>query len=286
MLRNVVVPLDGSKLSDQALDYLRLLAAPQERPVVTLLGVAEGDGSHREIHRAGLERHLNAVSEDLRQSGLRVVTHLEVGDPAERILAWVEFERPDLLLMATHGRSGVLRFLRGSVAERVLRASPVPLLLVNAGETQGRAPSHRPRRILVPLDGSAEAATIVPVVAATARAIGAEVLLVRVGPDALAGVDHVGERMAELPELERTLSLPRARLASEGLTVRTSVHFGDPAAEILSAAEAARADLIAIATHGRSGVSAWWAGSVTESVLHQTRLPLLVVRSNVGQAAA
>lgn len=270
MISTILVPLDGSPLADSVLPRVERIAR-QEGATVHLLHVV---GSREtlttpEQAEATARAHLEGVSARL---AVPVEAHVAQGDPAAVILSRAIDLRADLIAMSSHGRSGVLRWIRGSVAERVLREATAPMLVV----TPRPAGEDRLRRILVPLDGSERSAAVLPLVGALARADGAEVVLLRTAWDpvtrpVLAGL-HSPEKLAE------GLAPFRARLAEAGLATRTLVAHGDAASEVCDAAEREHVDLVAMTTHGRTGLARLIDGSVTETVLRHCRRPLLVVR--------
>jgi nucleotide-binding universal stress UspA family protein len=142
------------------------------------------------------------------------------------------------------------------------------------------------KRLLVPLDGSALAETILPVVKEVAGPLDAEVVLLRVvepisTTQAIATAGVVSPDTATLRELEARQYLRDAegRLAKKGLQVRTRIALGPPAAAILGAVHTSGADLIAMATHGRSGLGRAMFGSVAEAVLRAAPVPVLLVRT-------
>lgn len=202
-------------------------------------------------------------------------TALARGDAAAGILARIDATHPGLVAMATHGRSGVARFVRGSVAERVLRACPAPLLLANPAGLE--APRWPWRKLLVPLDGSDHAARVLPVVERLASALRAGVTLLRVDPY-LAPLEARSEGY-DPERAAASLEPVRRRLEAAGVATRVRVTLGVEADQILRAAE--DVDLVALTTHGRSGLSRWLFGSVAEHVLRHCPRPLVVVRDAV-----
>jgi nucleotide-binding universal stress UspA family protein len=292
MFDTILVPLDGSEHSDAVLTQVRRLLL-REDAHVHLLGAAvamlEGGGDrpddradhgerHLKLRLEDSKRHLEKLAASLTQDGVRVTWDAVVGDPAATILAYAERERPSLVAMSTHGRSGIRRLIRGSVAERVLRKCPVPLFLANTrrAETTG----VRFRKVLVPLDGSERSASILPLVTEFARLHEAEVVLFRVGfvrtPD-YSAMEIV--TVLDQQQLEESLAPYVEQLRQAGLTVSTRIAFGGPAGEILLAAEEEDVDLVAISTHGHSGLDRWLFGSVAENVLRHCTSPLLVLRT-------
>lgn len=270
----MLVPLDGSDLANRILTPLRRLLDTQEVKRITLLHIEEERDATGERDE-GIAR----VRELLPETRVLVEFRDEQGDPAGRILAVAEELAPDLIAMATHGLSGVARWVRGSVAERVLRHSTVPLFLANphaivpdAGASAGGF-----RRILAPLDGSRVGAGILPLLVAVARLHDAEVVLLAVENVRVPGPPHLRPRgeSAVLASLEPF----RASLQAAGVeAVRLVAETGAASLKILEVAEREQADLVALSTHGRSGPSRWVFGSVAEQVLRECRLPLLVRR--------
>jgi nucleotide-binding universal stress UspA family protein len=197
----------------------------------------------------------------------------------------------ELIVMSTHGRGGLGRWLWGSVADQVLRRANVPLLLVPA--TCERAwTADRPRRILVPLDGSALSEAIVPFVERIAGPLDSEVILLTVVPLPVAATVGAGgilppeELTARESEALGQLSPLRTRLESKGLRVRTLATVGEAADGICRIAGQEVADLIAMSTHGRGGLGRLMFGSVALEVLRQSVLPVLMIRAAAFGVAA
>ncbi len=278
MVATMLVPLDGSQLSATIIPTLRsLLAAPYSWNWQLLRVVPSDESSAAsptpDTRYEEALAYLAALSQDLKQTGLQVETLALRGDPARCILDQAVRADVELLAMATHGRSGLARWVRGSVAERVLRGSTTPLLLWNPSRGPAAAAGRTNRRVLVPLDGSVRSTYILEELHALFPAQGTELLLLGVEPSReSAEADWQHARLGVLD-----LFLPRLREA--GFHVDSLAILGDPAAAILDTAENIDADLIALASHGRSGVMRWVFGSVAEKVLRSCSRPLLVVRA-------
>lgn len=287
MAGTVLIPVDGSPLSEKVLGPARPLVDALEADVV-LLRVVPTRGTQPDVEveadEAGVA--MQRLQERLGREGLRCQAKVVRGEPAEQILAFERALRPDYVAMATHGRSGVSRLVRGSTAERVVRHAIVPVLLYNplAPGAAGRsvvdaAAAAGPfGRVLVPLDGSALADEVLPHVERLVRAYGAEVLLLRVEPyQYTIAPSPLVEPLWDARAVEATLEGARDRLQRAGARVSVMAAYGVVPAEILRAAR--DCDLVAMCTHGRGGVSRWWFGSVAEQVVRHCTTPLLVVRS-------
>src|SRR5581483_2013856 len=293
----ILVPLDGSALADRALPYAATLARSSHARLAlvraalahTLPGVDPSEAQVAVVERA--ERELEATAERLRAEGLTVETHVYYDEAARAIVDAAEHAAADLVVMSTHGRGGLGRWVYGSVADRVLRRVAVPVLLVPAAAEPLRT-TDAPLRILVPLDGSALAEEVLGDVRALAAARGVEVLLLRVvEPLAPIEADVAGNLLAqegatEFAEAQSYLENIDARLRNGGLLVSTRVVVGEAAPTIAATAAEYRADLIAMATHGRGGLPRLVLGSVAAGVLHRTRMPLRLVRPAVVRRAA
>jgi nucleotide-binding universal stress UspA family protein len=271
VFERMLLPLDGSAAAEAALPVARLLAGPAAEvillravgPAVTDVHVSFDPQGAVEEARA----YLSAVQTRLGVRGVAVRSCAVAGDPGPAILAAVERERATLVAMSTHGRTGLSRLVFGSVAEGVVRASRVPVLLVRAGAP---VPAGV-RRVLVPLDGSARSARILDPAMALSRVFGAHLLLFHVFPRG------PGPGDPQMPLREACAALDRAALPYDA-----EFFSGDPADEIGKAVREFSIDLVAMATHGRTGLARAVLGSVTEAVLRHASCPMLVLRSAGG----
>jgi nucleotide-binding universal stress UspA family protein len=295
MPRTIVVPLDGSALAERALAYATSLVTGRDGRLVLVRSTAPPAVPSRgaltlSVSPEQARADLDAVAERLRAQGFGVVTRLSPDTAAPAILAAAAAERADLIVMATHGRGGLRRWLQGSVADTVLQQARVPVLLVPAAAAR-RWPPESALRVVVPLDGSALAETALdqldgligdhPAVIFLVGVIETAPGMLRNGPD-VADVDAaplVGEAHGYLGRAAERLARPHRR-------VQTAVLLGDPAVAIVGLAREHAAHLIIMATHGRGGLSRFLLGSVATVVLERTSTPLLLVRPAVALADA
>ena len=299
MFSRMLIPLDGSKTAEDVLPYARRLAAGA-RVAVELLGVVEiadiaDDIASNQAEYAGAlireaVRNSTEYLEKLTQTfhNCQVRCHVEKGRPEDIIIAAASADRGTLIAMATHGRSGVTRWLLGSVTEKVLRGTVNPLLVVRApgnSKTDGEAAL---RSVIVPLDGSDVAETILSPVAALSQALDLQVLLIRVYalPLPTYGGDDYYVPDLELKdqirdEAEDYLNSRASLLRAQGVAeVSTAVIEGSPADAIINLARKTPDNLVAMSPYGRSGLQRWVLGSVTEKVVRHCQDPVLIVRGS------
>ena len=299
MFGRMLIPLDGSKTAEDVLPYARRLAA-DARVAVELLGVvemaeiAEDIASNQAAYAGALVREAVRNSteylEKLAQTFHgKVRCNVQQGRPEDIIIAAASADRATLIAMATHGRSGVTRWLLGSVTEKVLRGTVNPLLVVRApgnSKTDGEAAL---RSVIVPLDGSDVAETILSPVAALARALDLQVLLIRVyglplptyGGDDYYVPDYLELKDQIRDEAEGYLNSRANLLRAQGVAeVSTVVIEGSAADAIIDLARKTPDNLVALSPHGRSGLQRWVLGSVTEKVVRHCQDPVLIVRES------
>ena len=306
MYKRMLVPLDGSERAELVFDYAKELAGRLDLDLILLHVSGSSEHDLPPIHRAYIERAaeiLRRQSAEVQEKtggkpggkALEARGELAVGNAAEEILRYADEKDIDLILIATHGRSGVKRWAMGSVADKVLRASKVPVWLVRAGIPEEIVHDKWPRRtILVPLDGSKLAESVLPHVEALAKQRGTElvdVVLLRVCelpvisadyPEAimeLSWEEHVEQEKAwHKRAAERYLAEVEKRLSDAGLRVRSEVLLGRPIDEIIDYANKNPFNLIVLSTHGRTGVIRWAYGQVADKVLQRSTSPIFLVR--------
>jgi len=288
--KTILAATDFSKPAERACDFARDLARRFQAQLHLLhVNVILEDPHLEEDHRHRLEE-LVATGDDARrrdlengsgnQSGIDVTPHIARGlAPAEVIVETASTLGCELVVMGTHGRRGLPHLLLGSVAERVVRTSKVPVLTVRGDadiELVG-AP-----RILVPHDFSDASTAAVRYAAAWAEALGAEITLLHVvepvvypefySVDVLS--DDLMERLVE--RSERALAAAAEELLGKA-RARGEVEVGRAANTIVDIADPERFDLVIMATRGLSGLEQALLGSVAESVLRRCRVPMLAV---------
>lgn len=289
----VLVPLDGSRLAEHSLVYLDALRSMGESHV-RLLSIIDQDEDGRALQSEEarvreenlLNTYLREVAGDIRQHlGIKVETRVAAGSAATVILEEAESYSPDLLVISTHGRSGVSRWRMGSVADKVIRAAACNTLVVGpkAAERTTWIDAHilEPfKSLLVPVDGSALAESALPVAEAFAAAYGAQIHLVRVAAIPVTGDGMEGIYTTDL--LNDAITSAKEYVQSvatkvSGSDLKTDVLVGNAAAELQDYVAANAIDLVIMTSHGRGGFVRTALGSVTDRLLGGAA-PVLVVR--------
>ena len=291
MYEKILVPLDGSDLAEGALPYALEVAAASRSEVI-LTTISESSDELSPLYQAYIDRMIARTrGEMLKRSSTeqRVRGKALIGKPADEILRLVEEEQVSLIVLANRG-TGQGPWALGHIASKVLQASRTPVMLVKTGKAGRYRESTLVKRILLPLDTSIPGAAATPYAAELARLLHASLVLLHVEPKPLPWLLAPGVEFAYLPpvspdqqakqltsHMEYVYKMAQA-LREKGLVVSCEASAGSPASEILSYAAANEIDLIALSTHGHSGLARFVYGSVTEKVLEVAELPVLVVR--------
>ena len=281
----ILTPLDGSDMSEFAVPYAAAMARAQGAALLiarlverTRWAIAGSDypltpdtySELMEMEMRDAEAQTQRVVAQLAAQGLTARGLVEDAASPIEMTEVQRREHADLVVMATHARSGLARMTYGSVADQVARHGHCPTFIVRARGRLAEQPALE--RALVPLDGSAMSELATPTLLAYAGHPVKRVTLLRViDPD---------ERGGAALEAQRGLDAMRERLERDSADLRgaitTSLRWGAPAQEILE--EAATHDLIIMATHGQTGATRWAFGSVADEVMHEARTPLLLTR--------
>ena len=273
-LLRILVPLDGSPLSESILPSLQPLLAARKAELTLLRVISRVEDVERE------KSYLSRLERDLRKEGVRVGARLEFGRPADEILHLAKPGRFDFLAMTTHGHSAILRVIMGSVAARVLRQVEIPLLL------------HTPKaritdwkRIVVSLDGTAMAETVLEDVIPLAEVLGSTVHLVRVNLPLLPmGDPYFDPVPIDLEGPRKYVEEISDRLVKRGILAIPEVREGFAAREIVKVAARLDAGLIAMATEGRASRAGAVERSIAREVLPATPCTLLLRRTQSSAA--
>lgn len=305
MFNKILVPLDGSKIAEKALPYAEEMAV-EFGSKVTLLsaGAPEDTPQHDEYYEylnktsAALEAHMKKTGHLPPQKKVNITTAITgrtglFSDPAAEILDYADKEDHNMIIMSSHGRTGILRWVFGSTANKVIQAFSCPLLLIRA---KMDIPEYvHIKKIIVPLDGSRESEAALPYAEAFAKTLKSDITLLHVvellyhvyaypsavgyGGDGIVRVPYTPEEMQ--PFVETGTKYIRGisdKLKEKDIEHKLEVRTGSPADEIIEAEGEMNPDLIIMSTHGQSGFGRFDHGSVADKVLHSGGTPLLLVR--------
>ena len=297
MYRVIMVPVDGSAFSREAL-FQGLRIARKTGAQLRLVRVASGatisggpdtaaaESSAWTIERDDLRAQLNRLAAECRSNApVEVSATVEEGPIADALRGHALRHGVDLIVMATHARRGMARTFLGGVADQLIRETGIPVLIVRPPSLATElvdGPCYK--RIIVPLDGSSLAERSLEPAIALAEAEHAQVTLLRIvtppkgWPRPQTGIPMPSFRDPSLGEAERYLAKVRMDLVGRGLRVHTAVVVADDVARAIAGfAQASDEDLIAIATHGRGGITRAFLGSVADRVMSEGLLSVLVV---------
>lgn len=305
MFKKILVPLDGSTRAENALPVAARIARAYGGSI-TLLRVVETIADHGaylqpmiEDEKAEATSYLERATRSTELAGIETEIKVPVGAVASSIIATVLASHADLVVICSHGHTGFKRWVLGSVAEKIARHAPVPVFILREGETFATLTPQVPVRALVPLDGSPFSEAVFEPVAYLVAGLAyslpqsGELHLLRVidlpftsGKLRSQAIIDTQTREQAKREAQAYLDSLMARLEEAGLAelnieATASVESDPDVAEaVIKQAEGTGAggyNLIAMATHGRGGIDHFVMGSITERVLHTTKLPLLVV---------
>jgi nucleotide-binding universal stress UspA family protein len=211
------------------------------------------------------------------------------GDPPEEIIDYADKNKIDLIILSTQGKGGIKRWAMGNVANKVVGATRKQVLLIRARGAQSDVYKDRLVKVLVPVDGSPESESILHFITYLASKLGLDLTLFHMWARAYEAfpTKEILERDDETRKQEKAyIEKLGTKLTRQGLRVNkvfSEIYQGEEAAEIIKLAEEGKFSMVAMATHGRSGVGRWIFGSNANKVLNEGNTPLLLVRPVKGK---
>lgn len=266
MENRILIPLDGTESVKEILLYVQSIT-PCDETKISLLHVLPQAGTGNSP-----DAHVDEIRDTLSVAGWSVNSDIRMGDPVEEIVKFAILMPATLLLMSTHGRSGMDRIREGSITEQVLRRSPCPVFILHTMRTEPADNRTRDlfRKILVPLDGTDTSASILRCVEHFAKIHDSEVILFHDEMDS----GHSEEKKAAI---KMALEDQSVKLANAGLKVSLDMStYKRPISEILDKIDEMGIDLVSMATHGESGARRALEESVAAEVIRHSNCPLLV----------
>ena len=294
MWKKILVPLDGSDLAELALPYAEELGNAFKSEIILLHVSEPSEDRYRHMH----ELYVKEVAERMKERFKKVTPLVISGKPADEIISYADKNKVGLIVMTSHGRSGIMSWATGSIASKLLQGATVPLLLVRAAKPKRKAPRQvLLKQILLPLDGSEAGEAAVEYIGELMSRLESEVTLLGVISSgqhirSVGGLDYIlyPEEQLELfrKEAEEYLDGVYRRLKRLKGAVKVALKVGDKSGdtgrELLNFAEVKGANLIAISSHGHSGIERWVFGSIANKVVLNSKSPVLLVKA-VGQKA-
>ncbi len=291
MYDRIMVPLDGSELAEVTLWYAARLAG-RLNAALTLVYVSSPDElTSPHMHEcylrdvaARVNTEADKTAADTKGGDIKVNYEMLKGDPAEEIIDYADKAKIDLIIMSTQGKSGIKRWPLGNVANKVVGATRKQVLLIRAKGLKTDVYKGSLEKVLVPVDGSRESESVLRSVAHLATQLGLEITLLHVWAgviDSYPTKETVEREQKERLQAKNYVDRLGARLQSKGVSNRVVFNdssYGSAAEEIIKLAEKGKYSMVAMATHGRSGVGRWIFGSNANKVLNEGSTPLLLVR--------
>ena len=298
----ILLPLDGSDFSEIASSYAPDLVKIQGVELTLIRVLVSESRRSLEEELAYLDKQIKtinaAVGMQTESDALKpkINKELVIGHPVSEIFSYVQNKNIDLVIMATHGRSGIANLIMDSVAKKVVRASKVPVLLIKTykgGTKAADRDTDITRKVLIPLDWTKLNESVISSVQAFISQFGdkrSEIILLSVyEPSSIqsshsvvtseavqaAGINSFKHRR----EVNQYLSELAAQVRNDGFNISTKLITGNPTEKIIEQAHQNGVSLIAMATHGRSGITKMVYGSVAESVIRGSRIPILLIKA-------
>ena len=279
--KKLLVPLDSSELAERAIPYATAIAK-SEGSEVLLLTVSTNS---KELDRL-MKAYLDINAKELELHNIKVSKAVAYGNVAEEVIKFAEKQKVDLIIISTHGHSGIKRWMLGSVAEKILYGTCTPVLLVKSKAQKVSKVEFK--KVLVPLDGSAFSETSLPYVKELTQGAGSEIILPRVSEPPILPADRSPDikpsweeyrdmLMAEIKQ-QALEYLEKVKAGFKAGSIRIQIVIGKATDSILQVAQKEKVDLIAMTTHGRTGVSRWVYGSVATKIVVESLQPILLIR--------
>lgn len=288
MFERILVPLDGSKVAEQVFPYVIELARAFGSEVISI-GVCEPEESE---YGHICHVYMNNQSELLKNklgdnTAAEVKSVVLSGRPAEEILGYAEKNDISLIIMASHGRSGIKPWSLGSTVDKVLHRVAAPLLIIRAIEPPPQSDKTEVFiRILVPLDGSQAGEIVLPYITELMKKLKSEVVFLQVVASGkhvhtIGGIDYIRFNDYDIESMKERdreyLNKVRQKLEDTNLIKKCEVRVGDPAQEIVKCADEMDCQLIMLPSHLHSSIERWAFGSITYKILQTTNKSFLLI---------
>jgi nucleotide-binding universal stress UspA family protein len=300
MFEKILLPLDGSELAEAAIPYVKDLAGQLEAEIYLLHACPPEHQMYLHMHQI----YMNSIADKLRkrmepseqEHGLKVQAEVIVGEATKIIFDYVKLKSIDMVVMTAHGTSGIRPWAMGNVADKITRGVGVPTLLIRVNDAKIVEGKKLIQKILVTLDNSDASKISIPYAVQLAKKLKADITLFSmaqtvyaqningagIGAGMGAGIG-VNWDAIDSATKKYTDEYIEADIAKEGINVNHFSNVGlDAAFEILEMEKKIQADLVVMATRGRSSIARWALGSVAEKVLREGNRPILMIKQKAG----
>jgi nucleotide-binding universal stress UspA family protein len=293
MYKKILVPLDGSEMAESVLPYVGNLAERLGASVTLFTVVAPGRRASQSetAVRAEAEAQARRQAQHLTADGVTADVLVVTGQPVEQIISRGQSGGYDLIAIGTRGHSGIRRGLLGSVTDGVVRSSTIPVLALSPKAVEASSqPNYGLATITVPLDGSTVAESVLSYAQDLATQLALEVRLLRVVSVGTMAYYAVEGGPVDTTPVEQELEEDAAQylngiaenVSDQGLSVTCTVERGSPALAIIDHVKNTQNNLVAICSHGRSGLGRLLIGSVADSIIRSSGVPVLVITPQVA----
>jgi nucleotide-binding universal stress UspA family protein len=285
--RRMLVPLDGSELAERAIAYAKSLAKAKDSEII-LFTVSVASAGHLD---RPMKAYLELNAKELQSQGIKASIAISYGNMADEIIKFADKNKIDLIIISTHGHSGIKRWVLGSVALKVLHGTCTPVLLIKS--RAHKISEVEFKKILIPVDGSPFSEASIPYAKELAKGTSGEIILLRVSEPPVLSADrspaikpgweeYRNILMAEIQrQAEEYLKGIKANIEKSDIKVRSQAILGKAAEGILQVAKKENINLIAMTTHGRTGVSRWVYGSVASKIVEESLQPVMLIRPSM-----
>jgi nucleotide-binding universal stress UspA family protein len=271
LIRRVLIGMDGTENSRESLRFVRELLPDAQISLIRVIEYLDTLPAYQEVMWSQRRKQVEEYFEEIvRSLDVPVSTLVKEGSPAHELLETAESISADLIVVTTHGGSTARRRFLGGTTEKLLHCSPVPLLVLPR-PLEGKTVHGKLERILVPLDGSEIAESILPLTNWLAGAHHAKVVLVKVLEDS-------EEAARRLPEIKDRLEKAASHIQPPECFDKVLVRMGEPAKTLARTADLEGVGLITMSAHGYGAMKRMLLGSVASKLVRETCVPVLMAR--------
>ncbi len=286
-MKRILIPLDGSRLGEYALSYAAPLALAADSEILLLTGSEARNESSKDL----CEQYLDRIAGEyqLQQTPPDNVSKFVIlGKAADIIISFAQERNVDLIILVSHGRSGIKPWFAGSTAAKIIERTSRPVLMIRAAKHRNneKVKENPYAKLLLPLDGSVLGEAVLEPVKEIAASMNSEVLILRVIESvhyvrSVGGIDRIVFSDSQIQQLEieaiAYLDQIALQMQQAGINVTPMVRSGETASTIINVGNDENVDLIAMSSHGKSGFTKWVFGSTSRKILNAGEKNLLLV---------